>query len=269
MRDLPDQRSTEKTQGERSKRQTRAERILDAATTLILRWGFDKTTMDDIAREAGVAKATIYLHWKTREDLLMALMNREALKVAEDMRQRVANDPTGAMLAKDMRRRVANDPTSAALAGFVKHVTLALVKNPLMKALLLGDSAILGKWVSKGSSAAVYAQQIANYQRFLEFMREQGIVRTDISIDEQTYILSAVWTGFITLDYWMPGAFNFSDEEMADMLAETLQRVIAPAEAVPDQAGQEKEQKNTFDMFKEYLDRQIQAMKEASEEQET
>ena len=59
---------------ERSKREERADRILDAAANLILRWGYKKTTIDDIAKQAGVAKGTIYLHWKTREDLFVALL---------------------------------------------------------------------------------------------------------------------------------------------------------------------------------------------------
>lgn len=35
------------------------ERVLQVAGQLFLRYGFEKTTMDDIAREAGVAKATL------------------------------------------------------------------------------------------------------------------------------------------------------------------------------------------------------------------
>ncbi|HEX5414643.1 MAG TPA: helix-turn-helix domain-containing protein, partial [Chloroflexota bacterium] len=71
----------------------RARRILDAAAELILRWGYDKTTIDDIARQAGVAKGTIYLHWKTREDLFAALVRREKLDMGEEVKRRVAQDP--------------------------------------------------------------------------------------------------------------------------------------------------------------------------------
>ena len=45
----------------------------DAATALILRWGYNKTTIDDIARQAGVGKGTVYLHWNTREELFATL----------------------------------------------------------------------------------------------------------------------------------------------------------------------------------------------------
>ena len=37
--------------------------ILDAADGLIQRFGYQKTTVDDIAREAGIGKGTIYLHF--------------------------------------------------------------------------------------------------------------------------------------------------------------------------------------------------------------
>src|SRR5512133_3371714 len=78
---------------ESKKRIDRAHRILDTATALILRWGYSKTTIDDIARQAGVAKGTIYLHWKTREALFAALMTREKLLFAEDFKQRIIADP--------------------------------------------------------------------------------------------------------------------------------------------------------------------------------
>src|SRR3954449_12782086 len=81
-----------------SRRQERGQRILDAAATLILRWGYNKTTIDDIARQAGVAKGTIYLHWKTRDELFVALIKREKLEMGEDVKRRIAADPLGSTL---------------------------------------------------------------------------------------------------------------------------------------------------------------------------
>jgi len=63
-----ERRLTQQSQGasthepEAERREARAQRILDAASTLILRYGYHKTTIDDIAREAGVGKGTLYLH---------------------------------------------------------------------------------------------------------------------------------------------------------------------------------------------------------------
>src|ERR1700676_2983818 len=93
---LANQRKSERRQiEERSKREQRADRILDAAAELMLRWGYNKTTIDDVARQAGVAKGTIYLHWKTREDLFTTLMKREYIRLVQDLQQRIASDPEG------------------------------------------------------------------------------------------------------------------------------------------------------------------------------
>jgi AcrR family transcriptional regulator len=46
-------------------RQARAARILDATAELLLRHGYRRVTIDDIARHADIGKGTVYLHWKT------------------------------------------------------------------------------------------------------------------------------------------------------------------------------------------------------------
>lgn len=49
-------------------------RITAAAATLMLRRGFEKTTMDQVAAEAGVGKATVYRRWPSKDDLALAAM---------------------------------------------------------------------------------------------------------------------------------------------------------------------------------------------------
>lgn len=51
--------------------------ILDSARALFLDQGFDATSMDAIARDAGVSKATLYVHFDDKDDLLLALVNEE------------------------------------------------------------------------------------------------------------------------------------------------------------------------------------------------
>jgi AcrR family transcriptional regulator len=43
--------------------------ILDAATGVFLRYGFKKTSMDDLARAAGLSRQGLYLHFATKEAL--------------------------------------------------------------------------------------------------------------------------------------------------------------------------------------------------------
>jgi AcrR family transcriptional regulator len=47
----------------------RREAILEAATQVFLRYGFKKTSMDDLARAAGLSRQGLYLHFATKEAL--------------------------------------------------------------------------------------------------------------------------------------------------------------------------------------------------------
>jgi AcrR family transcriptional regulator len=50
------------------------ERITAAAADLLLRRGFDRTTVDEVAAVAKVGKATVYRRWPSKEDLAVAAM---------------------------------------------------------------------------------------------------------------------------------------------------------------------------------------------------
>lgn len=53
-------------------------RVLDAAKRCCERWGFEKVTVDDIATEAGISRATLYRLFPGGKDILF-----EAMRVAE------------------------------------------------------------------------------------------------------------------------------------------------------------------------------------------
>jgi len=50
--------------------------ILDAADRLLARYGYRKMTMDDLAREVGIGKGTLYLHFKSKEDVALSRVDR-------------------------------------------------------------------------------------------------------------------------------------------------------------------------------------------------
>jgi AcrR family transcriptional regulator len=60
--------------------------ILDAGDALFQRYGYQKTTVDDIAREARVGKGTIYLHFKSKEEVALSCLNRLHERLFERMR---------------------------------------------------------------------------------------------------------------------------------------------------------------------------------------
>ena len=52
--------------------------ILEAARQRFLRFGPRKTTMDEVAREAGCSRTTLYTHFRNKEDLYASLLEQDA-----------------------------------------------------------------------------------------------------------------------------------------------------------------------------------------------
>lgn len=85
------------------------QRILDAGLTLFSRHGFKRTSMADIAREAGVARATLYLKFADKRAVFAALVASgidEALAAAAAAWQAdapLAQNLAAVIFAKDLR----------------------------------------------------------------------------------------------------------------------------------------------------------------------
>src|ERR1051326_7301959 len=104
-------------------RQQREKRILDAAAALLLRWGYRKTTIDDVAREAGVGKGTIYLHWKDKNELFRAAVLRAQQRAGVEVMRRIAADPEGGRFHR-----------------LWTHGMMAAHADPLMAAIMKGQT---------------------------------------------------------------------------------------------------------------------------------
>ena len=55
--------------------------ILDGVDVLLARYGFKKMTMEDLARQVGIGKGTIYLHFRGKEELTLAHIDRIAQRL--------------------------------------------------------------------------------------------------------------------------------------------------------------------------------------------
>lgn len=71
--------------GETPSCETRAA-ILAAARLRFLHYGFKKTTIDEIAADAGIGKGTVYLYFCSKEDILFTIAREVKRNVTEQMR---------------------------------------------------------------------------------------------------------------------------------------------------------------------------------------
>ena len=59
----------------------RRNEILDVAERLFVTKGFDQTSITDILNEIGIARGTLYYHFKSKEDILDAIISRITKKL--------------------------------------------------------------------------------------------------------------------------------------------------------------------------------------------
>jgi AcrR family transcriptional regulator len=71
-----------------------AARLLDAAVVCIARVGVSKTTLDDVAREAGCSRATLYRYFPGKPQLFAAVASREAAVLARELQAAAADAPS-------------------------------------------------------------------------------------------------------------------------------------------------------------------------------
>lgn len=66
--------------------------ILDAMDALMARYGYRKTTVDDIAREAGISKRTVYLHFSSKEEIGLSSIDRVVESAQDRLRSLAGED---------------------------------------------------------------------------------------------------------------------------------------------------------------------------------
>ncbi len=173
-----------------SENEEREQRILDAAAELFAHYGFDKTTVSDIARTAGISKGAIYLHFDSKDSLLEALVIRELQNYSEKWLALIEDDPQG-----------------GTIAGLYKNSLYALNDSPIMKAMFTQDGRVLGNYLRKPGN---FFQQLQENQAesgryiFVKMMQEAGAVRQDLDPRVIAHIMDILAYGLVGMDEILP-----------------------------------------------------------------
>jgi AcrR family transcriptional regulator/transcriptional regulator with XRE-family HTH domain len=90
--------------------------LLQATAECIARYGVKKTTMVDVASRSRVAKATLYNHFRTKDDVLAALVEQQVTELVAAAVAVAASEGLSAALAA-AARRIAEHPALRTAAG--------------------------------------------------------------------------------------------------------------------------------------------------------
>jgi AcrR family transcriptional regulator len=70
--------------------------ILDATDRLLARFGYRKMTVEDIAVEAGIGKGSIYLHFSSKEEVVLSHIDRIVDRLLERLKEIARSEATAA-----------------------------------------------------------------------------------------------------------------------------------------------------------------------------
>ncbi len=189
----------------------REERILNAAAELIVHYGYDKTTVDDIARAAHVSKGAIYLHFKSKEELVETLILREFEVLLDDVIARLGKDPAG-----------------VTVFSLYRHSLQGLAENKLLRALYTNDRRIFGDFMRRVKSLPIYNQTGMFGVEFVRGFQEAGLFRKDLDPRAAAFLLIAIRYGFLYMDDDVLGDQTPPLDAIGDTLADMLHRSLAP-----------------------------------------
>jgi AcrR family transcriptional regulator len=190
-------------------RAAREARLLDAAARRFARFGFDKTSIDEIAHDAGVSKGAVYLHWPSKDLLFEATLIRESLRLFDDLLDRIEHDPAG-----------------GTLAAIYRHGILSLGSNPLLLAVFTFDARVLGDYVRR-QEPSFNTRRFLFGEEFIRRMQAAGLMRTDLEPEVSAYLLSVISFGLLSVQQMAPDLPSPALERLAEALADLLDRGLA------------------------------------------
>jgi AcrR family transcriptional regulator len=148
----------------------RKQQILDAAEEVFTHKGLDEARMDDIAEGTGLSKGTLYLYFKSKDDLIIAILERIFQHTFEQLETRMGDELSAAEAIRRFAEEAGREYTSMlrimpiayeflALAFRNKTVQKALKRyfNIYMEVLV----PVIQRGIDSGEFRQVDAQEVA------------------------------------------------------------------------------------------------------------
>ena len=200
----------------------KGKRILDAAEELLLRVGYRKVAMSEVAGRAAVGKGTVYLYWPSKADLFGTVLVRESVRRLDEQITELLADPGECRLHRSYR-----------------SVFRQALRSPLLKALYTRDYDVLGEVLTTSEVGARFtAINVEVGAQYLALLHRHGLLADDPSTDPMlSYRLSAALGGAFLVEN-SPDNAAIDVDVKADAVATTLRRAFEPAdEPAPEVLG--------------------------------
>ncbi len=172
----------------------RRHQILDAATAVFARMGFERARMDDIAEEAGVSKGALYLYYKSKDAIIATMLDFFFNQAFKHIRSLVAGD----------------GPVTAQLLNLTRQMTREMDRMATLQPVALQFYAIAARQSSVRQHLRGY---FASYRAVMEDMVQRGVAqgefRANVQPAEVAITIIALLEGLALLWVIDPQATNW------------------------------------------------------------
>lgn len=158
----------------------RREEILDAAEKLFAAKGFDNTSTGDILDAVGIARGTLYYHFKSKEDILDGVIQRitdrltqAAGEIVREKELPVLERLTKAIMSLNVESKIGHE-----IMEQVHRPQNALMHQKMQTTLLAGINPILTELVGEGIGQGIC------HTRYPESVVEMTILYANTAFDE-------------------------------------------------------------------------------------
>jgi AcrR family transcriptional regulator len=198
----------------------RQKQILDAAAAVIIRLGYDKATIGDIAEEAGASRRTVYFYFKGKEELFEVLLYREYMEYSHAWLERIETDPRG-----------------GTIGGCYRALFHTVNSRPLIAALMRRDRRVMGNYLRKPDN--LFARMVAgvNTPDFFRALQAAGAIRQDIDAAVIIHIMEMLSYGQLTIGDFKPPDQSPPYDAVMDGLADIMDRALQPEGGGNSEAG--------------------------------
>ena len=168
------------------------EAILDATDKLLARFGYKKMTIDDIANEVGIGKGSVYLHFRSKEEIALSHVDR----IIERLCVRLSKIADGESDVKTRLRQAVLERVSFRFES-VQHYSESI--NELLSSVRA--SLLARRREHHEQEAVILANLIEEGQKSGEFSKEEGAY-------ESAFIIINATNSFLP--------FGLSSEELSN-----------------------------------------------------
>ena len=158
----------------------RREEILDAAEKLFAAKGFDNTSTGDILDAVGIARGTLYYHFKSKEEILDGVIGRITNRLMQDAGEIVRKKelPVLERLTKAIMSLNVESKIGYEIMEQVHRPQNALMHQKMQATLLAGINPILTELVKEGIEQGIC------HTRYPESVVEMTILYANVAFDE-------------------------------------------------------------------------------------